>query len=250
MKSPLSGIGSFIGGHLMNTLINKVSKHCLRPVPDRMYTWLTLSNAGFYAAGTATGSAGFALNYLPFPLSQSGLLGVVFPNPVQALNATNPAGWKNLIQNSTTNTGIYTWCRIHKAKVDLTFMPQGSGDTINVAIAPVQGTAQNYSGYWQASQGPYGRQKVCEFSVPAVSNTISMEWDMSKLFSIPSKLYSGQIGTGFTNTTLPTTPLSAFANVQWRTIDSAVTSFPIGWNIKIQYLCEFWGTVDVALIDT
>lgn len=234
----------------MNTLINKVSKHCLRSVPDRMYTWLTLSNVGFYASGTATGSASFCLNDLPFPLNSTGNLGINLPNAAQAITASNPAGWKNLIQNNTTNTGLYTWARIHKCKVEFSMMPQAAGDTLAFAIAPVQGTTQSYTGYVATAQGPYGRKKIAEFSVPIAANTITIEWDMAKLFSIPSKLYSAQLGNAFTNSTSPTNVLQAFANIQWRTLDAAVTTANVGWSIKIQFLTEFWGTVDVALIDT
>lgn len=234
----------------MNTFINKVSKHCLRPMPDRMYTWLCLTNTGFFASAAATGSAGFALNDLPFPLNSPGNLGISFPNPATSVATSDPCGFKNLLQNSSTGTGLYTWCRIHKTIVYLTFLPMAPLDSVVFAIAPIQGNVQSYPTYVGAAQGPYSREKTAEAGVSQKENTIVMSWDMSKLFGIPNRLFSAEQGTAFTFAASPTATLQAYANVQWKTVGSVNLTQSLGWKIKIQYLCEFWGPNDVPLLDT
>jgi len=236
----------------MNTLINKISQHCMRPLPDRMFTWINLAALGYYTLGAATYGAGFALNFPNFPLNNAGAVSTKLPNPSRAVTVINPCGYKNLIYNGTTTTGLYYYGRVWAVKGTFHVQPQAAGDALTAAIAPVIGTGNSYTGTSTCMQGPFAKVATCTSGSNAKDCVLSFNYSLPKIFGVPPKDYAGGVITGSGNSfgdgSAPA--LLAFANIWLSTLDQANTTANIGWVLKLQYLVEFWSSTDTALIDT
>jgi len=235
----------------MTTLINKISKHCLRPLPDRLFTWIEINNTGTFSLGAATYKAGFCVNYPFFPLNNSGGIAQTLTNPLQANAGINPCSLKNLMFNAATNSGFYVYGRSWRTEIELYVQPEAIGDQCRVSMAPVLGATNSYGSVFTAAQGPFGKTLVCSSGSNAKDSRLFASYDIAKIYGIPKALYPAivQPGTGpvFSSTTAPAQQI--FANIWVATSDAAVTTNAIAWDVKIKFLIEFFGATDTQLID-
>jgi hypothetical protein len=218
---------------------------CHQPFPDRYDTWLSYSNNGYTAAGANNISFGQGLSTPVFPSTQNNGLGGI-PNPFVAIAIADCAGLKNILVNSSTGTGLYTKGIVLGVKIELVIMPQGPGDTLFAVMAPVTG-GSSYGTSITASQGPNSISKVCEFSVPASSNTLAQYFSLPGLAGMSTKEYLANPSNYFTYAVAPTN--NWVAQFFWNTSDTANTGQPVTYQLRTMYHCLFFNRADTALLD-
>jgi hypothetical protein len=218
---------------------------CKQPFPDRYDTWLSYANNGYTALGASSVSFGQGLSTPVFPSTQNNGLGGI-PNPFVSIATADCAGLKNILVNSSTSSGLYTTGIVLGVKIELVIMPQGSGDTLVAAMAPVTG-GSTYGNIIPITQGPNSISKVCEFSVPSGSNTLSNYFSLPGLAGMSTKEYIANPSNYFTYAAVPTN--AWVAQVFWKTSDTAITSYPVTYQLRAMYHCLFFNRADTALID-
>ena len=113
---------------------------------------LRAGNVGTNWTGFITGNTvsnftfAVGINTPSLPFNQTGGTASGLPNPAVPLNQLQPAGLKNLLLNSTTNSGIYANYRVWTAGVEVTASSTNAADLGYLAIAPLIGTAASYGG--------------------------------------------------------------------------------------------------------
>jgi len=231
----------------VTTLNFKASLGTRMPLPDRYLTWISLENQGSYPVGaSASQSFFFALNDIVFPLNKPGP-GTALPNPVLAIGTQVPVGVRNLLVSAVVpGVGIYTQFRVWSTQLELTFSPQGAGDNINIAVAPLAQAGLAVSNFQQLCSAPNAVIKQCMFGSSSESNTIRAMWSMPALAGVPKKLYpafASAIGNGTVPPGLP-----YFVQVGYQTNTNAVTVAIVPVKVVIRYHVEFMNRADAALL--
>lgn len=230
------------GGH-SDTMMFKLSKSTHDPLPARYFTWLTIDQTGYVAAGNATNNFLIGLNNIIHPFSQGGSS---ITNPVPAVATNDPTGLQNLLYNSVTGTGIWKRFRVWGAKVNTSIMPRSVLDSVNAAqVATTLGTA--YASIFPVMQAPHSSYKVISSGTYARGNTFSRYYSIPKIMGIPKREYAAE--TANTYGTYATAP-SDGCNIQVlvETLDAQNLTVNLGYNVRIQYFVEFFNLVDTLLL--
>lgn len=240
---------------LSNTSVSKVdfklSKFTKQIVPDRLFTWLTIENQGATGSGAATnvGTFGFSINDIVFPLNKNGPVGSNLPNPVQAVNAWNEQGLKNLLFNTSTNTGLYNNFRVWTSIANVTFTLANAADgALNVVIVPLSQAASFYNLPEAMEAAPNSVVKTCSQGSSGGSCTLTCLASQPALAGVPKNLfpsYAPALGAFSAGPGLP-----MFWQVAWRTHANAVLTNSVGIKLLVQYKVEFCNRVDAALLQT
>lgn len=228
------------------TLVFKQSFLTRQPIPDRYFCWLNcfMTGATNVGVGSNTGTWQIKLNALTFPFNT----GSPMPNPIQAVNVTNPAGLKNLLFNSTTSTGLWGFYRVHRVRVSHTFQPQTAGDNCTCGIAPLINTG-GYGGLITLSQGPNAKTIVTTIGGTGANDTLYQNIDVAAALGIKKELYAANV---FTTAGSFAAPPTQVLNLQaiYNTIDNSVLTAPLQYAVRLQFLVEFFERIDTALIDS
>jgi len=208
---------------------------------------MNLENQGAQpmGAGTNTGSFAFALNDLINPFSKTGALAVGLPGLVIA--GQNAQFLKNILVNTTTNTGIYNQYRIWSTAVTVTYTPGNAADSVNTVMVPLASASVSYSSFEAMSTGSNSVSGASTFGSSAAGSTMSGIWSMPALAGVPKNLFpafSSSIGT------FAASPgLQHFLQVAYRTDNNAVLTAVVGIRVQIAYHVEFFTRADaVALV--
>lgn len=236
--------------------INKVTSLTFRPsrythqiVPDRYFCWLEISNMGNFPSASASGSYGMLINTFPFPFNLKGVTPAILPALLIGANVQDPSGYKNIIYNATTSTGLYGYYRVWSVAVTLVVMPQITGDNVVVGMAPI--TPPSTSGYpnvIELSQSPNNVTKTCTPLTPK-ENVLYAKYSFPSLLGCSKKDY-GTLGsqTNGSNATAPAIPIAL--NIVYQTLDQQNTANTVGYSIKVRYHVEFFGRTDQELLDS
>lgn len=238
---------SAIGKHAVNTVFNYVSRHCHRPIPSRYFVWLEANNYGYAAPGSNGGGFGFQLSTLPFPFNRSGAISTAIPNPVTAIGTADYCGLKNLLQNSSTGTGLWFRYRVWKVDAQISFIPGNVSDQVTVAMASVTDGLNSYSTVVAAGQGPFSRTKQIGTGNSGKDNCLQMSFDMPSIHGLTKAQYAADESVTGSYATVPI--LEVFANVLWGTTDRVVLANALGIDVKLRAWVELFQPMDVSLID-
>jgi len=227
----------------------KLSKFTKQIMPDRFFTWLTIENQGAYApAFGVTGTFGFALNDIVLPFNKPGPATNTLPTPVQAINAWNEQGLKNLLFNTSTNTGLYNNFRVWTCIANVTLTSGNAADSFNLAVTPLSQAALAYNNPEAIAAAPNSVVKSCTFGGSGASCTVTAMASHPALAGVPKNLfpsYAPALGAFVATPGLP-----MFWQVGWRTDDNQPNSGTMGVKVLLQYKVEFCNRVDSGLIQT
>jgi len=228
----------------------KLSKFSKQIVPDRFFTWLTVENQGSITsgAGSNTFSWAFSLNDLVFPLNKNGPVGFNLPNPVQAVNAWNEQGLKNLLYNTATNTGLYNNFRVWTTIANVTYTSGNAADSMNLVIVPLSQAAIGYLNPEAMAAAPNSVVKSCTFGGSGASCTATLVASHPALAGVPKNLFPSYAPALGAFTAGPGLPM--YVQVAHRTDDNANLQATAGVKVIIQYKVEFCNRVDAGLIQS
>jgi len=221
-----------------------------QPMPDRFFTTLQVDQICHVPGSTAaTGNYAFSLNMPQYPFNRNGSASGVqtVPNPQAAIGSQCPAGFSNLLANTGTNTGIYDYFRVWGAKVDVDFNTQALGDASQVCLTAINSTNSKYAGITTATAGPNSISKAITSSRGSAR--------LSKYFSLPriqglSKSAYGSFSTLNFGSWNNAPGNEILAHILWATQDGNDNAAAIGLTVKVKYYVEFFGRVDIGLLDT
>lgn len=229
-----------------SSLMYAGSKITRCPVPDSYKTWLTTELLGHYNAASAGSIWAFAVNGIILPFNNTGGTGAGVPNPNTALNAISPMGARNLLFNSGSGTGLYLNYRVWRTQLNISVVPEVFGDVTLLAIAPITDATRSYASSQVVAQAPNSANTLITAGAATKTNSLTANWSMPALLGVKPAEYATLAGA------------SAFQYASTPTVYSAVSVTPtvggtfdatININIKMMQLVEFFGPVNVAMID-
>jgi len=221
-----------------------------QPMPDRFFTTLQVDQVCHVASNTGqTGNYAFSLNMPQYPFNRNGSASGVttVPNPQTTISTQCPAGFSNLLDNTGTNTGIYNYFRVWGAKVDVSYNTQGLGDSSQVCLTAINSTSAKYTSIVTATAGPNSVSKSITSS--RGSARLSKYFSLPRLQGLSKSSYGSFSELTFGSWSTPPQN-EVLAHILWATQDGANNATPIGLTVKVKYYVEFFGRVDIGLLDT
>lgn len=214
------------------------------PFPPRYRTILSCANDGYIATASANvGSFYVNLNYPSTPYSNGA--GSSLPNPAVTVTTLWPAGFHNLLYNSTTNSGIYTRGVVYRARLEVTIMPTSTFDALVACIVPVDSSFATFTNVQNAEQAPYAVKKiVCSSSGP--SNKLVCDIALPKLQGMQSIRDVKDLSSNyFTQSAVPGTTYKF--QVLWQTLNQQVFNNYCGISVRVFYYVEFFEEANAQL---
>jgi len=247
--STLASSSSAVSSTKASHLSFKGSQRTLQPLPDTFKTWVTITNSGYWPAGAAQAlSFSWAIDAIINPFNTVGGTGVAIPNPLVALNPHNPTGVENILYNAGTGTGIYRNYRVWRTKIQCSVQPEATGDTCQVALAPVNGTSSAYTTLNQISQAPNSVTKLVAPFTSGQANSFEANWSIPALYGIDDKQYAALNQVTGTATS-PTYAFTGqwFAELGYQNSAQSVLGSKVPMFVKMQQHVEFFGRADTQL---
>lgn len=227
--------------HTFTKVSFPASYYCQQPLPDRYDCWLTLANTGAFSSGAISAHWDFLANGLVKTFNKR--LSVTLPNPVLAVGTYSYNALTNLLYNSVTSTGIWENYRVWALEVIMYIQPQTNGDNSMVCAHAVQNGTVATSLY-EAQQSPSASTQDC---MSGVRNVLKL------MFSIPQVIGLSAIQYASENSVVgsfASDPANAvYVNVVQATLDNAVLTANLPFNIQLKAHVEFFGRVDVGLLN-
>lgn len=218
-------------------------------MPDRYFTCMYVSNVGHYA------SAGAAYQHWVFPLSVvvhpfNNVDGDnAIPNPISAVATTSPAGLQNILYNTTTNTGLWSYYRVWRCKVELNCQPTNGADTTIMVASPANGTSvPPYANIVNAQDAPGSQVIITSQANPTPMNTISKWFDIPQVLGTNPADYGAFASNSYGSYgNLPGDV--AYIFVTSTTENDAVYAANCGLSIRLCFEVEFFQRTDTVLLD-
>jgi len=183
------------------------------------------------------------MSYIQTPFATlSGYSG--WPNPFSSLTGTSVVGIKNLLFNTTTNSGLYQSYRVHGVKTKILFMPQALSDTSNCAVTCHTG-ATPFTTYNTAVDAPYAKTKIMNAN-QTKDNVITYYMKNRTVRGQTKQQFNDDPNNTGTYTNNPTNVI--VMDVYLIAQDGVNLIANMGYQVEVEYFIELFAPVSQNLI--
>jgi hypothetical protein len=220
-----------------------------QPIPDRYFCTLEVSELGHIASAAAAATNWvFPLSAIAHPFNQVNG-GNAIPNPLVAVATLSPAGLQNLLYNTTTSTGLWTFYRVWRTHYEVNTQPTNAADSTVTVVSPVQTTSTPpFANILTAQDSPGSQMAICTQANPTRKNTVIGNVSIPGVLGLTEAGYSAMTTNTYGSYT--NVPVEAvYALVTQSTMNDAVYAAQCGLHVTVRYDVEFFNRADVELLD-
>jgi len=184
-----------------------------------------------------------AIDAIVTPFNNTGGTGKLLPNPLVATASESGSGVRNLLYNTSTNTGIYVNYRVWRSVLEVQAVPQTQGDSALFAMAPIVNTASQYTSINGITQGVNSVSKMITAGTSGKGDQIKANWSIPAILGLTDAAWQSSVGQSYGYTG------NVFPQIGYNLLDgntALVNTLPIF--IKQHQFVEFFRRADGQLL--